>query len=768
MRYPLYIQAAAIEIWKRLILGIILWLKGIYEMNIDGKFYIFKKLEGKGYGEELKECVETTCQYCINNTFTNAETKINKPIMMLGKIQSGKTRAFTGLIALAFDNDFDMVFILTKNSESLIQQTVSRMKKEFKPFIAVRELVVSDIMKANTKISGYQLEQKNIVVAKKEKNNIDKLIEFIKNYSINKNKNCLIIDDEADTTGIGYNKIKDTDEYTLRAVSSRVNEMRGTLDGCVFVEVTATPYALYLQPEFDEYASLHPIKPLETVLVPHSEDYIGGEYYFIKGKDEKHPAYLLFEPMSQEEGDMVSEQKRNGKKSKIEKRSSFIIEDILIKDKLPTLKNGIINFIVGAITLRKLYQNNEFYSFVIHTATQTNTHYNLQNIVEMLLNQIANRADNTVPIIESLLHKSYDDISKSVIAYKYEMPSYSYIQEEFYKFIDKGYYLVKTINSKNNKIPEEFLDEETGELRLDAPASVFVGGSILDRGVTIPNMIGFYYGRSPKTMQQDTVLQHSRMFGYRKNLLPVTRFYTTPRIHSNMEKITEIDLALREDIEEGKQGKGIYFITSQKQEGIYGKGSIRPCSPDKIRVSDIIILQAHRRLLPVGFTPIIKTEYCKLNARIEKLINSFPESEENVYLLNINQAEELIETVYQTFVKDEDDSRFVEQSEFITSLKYFCTNNQDVFLCVYKGMSIQKYKDDNKKLQDSPDTSKSHLEKAKAVAKDSPCIMLFQENGEHNSWKFRPFWWPVLVAPQNVPKTMYAAKLAAEKINVNE
>lgn len=88
----------------------------------------------------------------------SSEEKINKPIMLLGKIQSGKTRVYTGVIALAFDNGFDMVFILSKNSKSLINQIVSRMKKEFKEFISSYEVVVSDIMKSNTRISGYQLE----------------------------------------------------------------------------------------------------------------------------------------------------------------------------------------------------------------------------------------------------------------------------------------------------------------------------------------------------------------------------------------------------------------------------------------------------------------------------------------------------------------------------------------------------------------------------------------------------------------------------------
>ena len=88
----------------------------------------------------------------------SSEEKINKPIMLLGKIQSGKTRVYTGVIALAFDNGFDMVFILSKNSKALINQTVSQMKKEFKEFISSYEVVVSDIMKSNTRISGYQLE----------------------------------------------------------------------------------------------------------------------------------------------------------------------------------------------------------------------------------------------------------------------------------------------------------------------------------------------------------------------------------------------------------------------------------------------------------------------------------------------------------------------------------------------------------------------------------------------------------------------------------
>lgn len=733
-------------------------------MNVDGRFYSYKKNEGTGYDEKLRNCIETTCQYCIENADKSSEEKINKPIMLLGKIQSGKTRAYTGVIALAFDNGFDMVFILSKNSKALINQTVSRMKKEFKEFISSYEVVVSDIMKSNTRISGYQLERKNIIIAKKEKNNINRLIDFINEYSIGEKKKCLIIDDEADTTGIGYSKVKGEDEYTLRMVSSKVNEMRGTLDGCVFVEVTATPYALYLQPEFEECEEIHPIKPLNTVLVPWGKDYIGGDYYFIESKDISHPASMLFEPVGMKEHEIVSDQKRKGKKSKIEDKRVFRVDEILInEDKLPVFKKGIINFLVGVIVLKHKEVRNTHYAYVIHTATQKGSHFNLQNITDVFLEKIQNRGKTAETIVEKMLLQSYEDIKKSVIAYGMEMPTYEYVKEQFYYVIDKGYYSVDVVNSDNDV--DALLDEESGELRLPTPFSIFVGGQVLDRGVTIPNMIGFYYGRNPKTMQQDTVLQHSRMFGYRKHLLPVTRFYTTERIHSNMEKITEIDSALREDIESGKQGSGVYFITRKEQDCKFGNGYIRPCSPDKIRVSDVVFLCGHKRLLPVGFSPVCKTAYDKITKNIESILGEAQKLEDNTYLFSLGQAENILSHVYKTFVEDEETYRFVTLEEMLTSLRYF-TKDDRIFCTVYRDLDAGKYKKDLR-LEDSPDTGQSHFKKAKELAIENPCIILLQEKGTNVGWNDRAFWWPVLVAPKNVPKTIYASKTIGEKVSIS-
>lgn len=736
-------------------------------MITDGQFYSYKKSEGNGYNEELRNCIENACQCCLDSVGVSGVEKINKPIMLLGKIQSGKTRAYTGLIALAFDNGFDMVFILTKNSKALVEQTELRMRKEFKTFIDNHRLVVSDIKKSGIQKSGYELEQKNIVIAKKQTKNMEAMIEFVRRYSIGDKYKCLIIDDEADTTGIGYEKEKGEDAYSLRKIASQVNELRGALVNCVFVQVTATPYALYLQPDFDADSEIRPVKPDKTVLVPYGKDYIGGDYYFIQSREDTHPASLLFEPIGADEHNIVSDSKTKGK-LKVQDRRVLKIEELLKNEKkLPVFKKGIFNFFVGVLALSydkdKLdFDYTRHFAYVIHTSTKKGSHVELQAITEAFLEQIHNRTGETEKNVKGLLELSYQDIEHSMCAYGWEMPPYEKIKKELLNVIDKEHYSVTIVNSDDDVI--NLLNPETGELKLSTPFSIFIGGEILDRGITVPNMIGFYYGRNPKNMQQDTVLQHSRMFGYRKPLLSVTRFYTTERIHSNMERITEIDEALRKDIEQGKQGEGVYFMMQKKQNPTFGKGSIIPCSPAKISATDVRMLNAYKRILPVGFTPVCKTYFDRVDKRIENTLTNARsvDASREVYSFTIGQIEELLSDVYETFrndeeKKDEDEKigKFIVAEQMITYLRYFAKEDK-AYCIVFRNRNNAKYRRDGR-LLDSPYTSQgSENENVRKYAEEAPCLTLYKENGTAEGWDGREFWWPVLVAPRDVPKSIYA------------
>ena len=65
----------------------------------------------KDYGQDLQDCIETTVNYLLNR-----QTNVNNPGMLLGKIQSGKTKTFIGIIALAFDRGYDICIVFTKGT----------------------------------------------------------------------------------------------------------------------------------------------------------------------------------------------------------------------------------------------------------------------------------------------------------------------------------------------------------------------------------------------------------------------------------------------------------------------------------------------------------------------------------------------------------------------------------------------------------------------------------------------------------------------------
>lgn len=708
--------------------------------------YFMSKVESNKYNDSTVRCIKDTCQWCIDTAST--EEGSNNPLMMLGRIQSGKTRAFIGVIALAFDNDFDIVMVLTKNSTALVRQTYKRMRKEFSQGIKNNEVDVHDIMNMPKRFSKYELSSKKmIIIAKKQTTNLDRVISFINDYAID-NKKCLVIDDEADTTGIGFEKVKGRDdEFTLRAVSDRVNAMRGSLKGYAFVQVTATPYSLYLQPE--KLDGIEPIKPMRTVLVPSGENYIGGEYYFIQASQEEHEGRYIFGEVATDEHSLITLGKEDRRRLKIE-------EILIRRDKLPVFKRSMMNFIVGGCMIR-LQHPREHFAFAIHTNTQKSAHSCLEDLVSEFFSQIRERNEVTSPIIDELIRESYEDMIRSIHEFGFKVAAYEQVKQAVYEAIDEEYINIDIVNCDNDM--DALLDEDTGELRLRTPFSIFVGGQVLDRGITIPNLIGFYYGRNPQKMQQDTVLQHSRMFGYRtKEQLAITRFYTTKHIHECMKKITEIDMILREDIESGKADEGVYFIERDAEDRVI------PCSPSKVALSNIICIKPHKRILPVGFTPKCKTTTTKVVSTITKLLQEYIEPKEKMPVkIPLERVKEVIELAYSIInTDDKENARFISKDQMIGILDYM--KHDKIYVMTRYNRQLSKYIKDSKGYQDAPENGHDEGKIAKDYAEEIPVLIMLQQDGQAEGWNGAPFWWPVLIPDKKAGKSIYAQKAISGRV----
>ena len=258
-------------------------------------------VETRKDSEDLQRKMEETVQKFLEN-----ETDMNKPGMLLGKIQGGKTRAFIGIIALAFDNGYDMAVILTKGTRALARQTHARLKKDFSTFIDDDIIKLYDILNIPDRLPGYIRRQKLVMIVKKETNNLERVIRMIvQRYPDLSDRKVLIIDDEADFASIGF--ARGGGSIDLRRIASQIDELRRKVKKSVFLQVNATPYSLYLQPEDMSVPAtegqflFEPIRPVFTVLLPVFEGYIGGDFFFGESQEEGSIAHCVYEEVPLEE-----------------------------------------------------------------------------------------------------------------------------------------------------------------------------------------------------------------------------------------------------------------------------------------------------------------------------------------------------------------------------------------------------------------------------------------------------------------------------------
>src|ERR1700721_26760 len=104
-------------------------------LNLTGSFFPSYKAANSGFSAETFHCAEETVAELLQKA-----TSSDHPGMLLGTVQSGKTRTFISILALAFDNGFDIAIVLSKNSKALIEQTAKRLNSEFKMFVDDGEL----------------------------------------------------------------------------------------------------------------------------------------------------------------------------------------------------------------------------------------------------------------------------------------------------------------------------------------------------------------------------------------------------------------------------------------------------------------------------------------------------------------------------------------------------------------------------------------------------------------------------------------------------
>lgn len=684
----------------------------------------------------------------------SVQTSAEHPGMLLGKIQSGKTKTFLGVIALAFDNGFDVAIILTKGTKALARQTLARVRREFAQFHADDQLQMHDIMTVPAGLTGYELNQKLIFVAKKQTDNLDRLaVLFRDTYRQLAAKRVLFIDDEADYASIGFRNSQANGMFA-NTTTVQIDGLRALLANSAYLQVTATPYALYLQPQ--DLAingnAFRPVRPAFTELVPVHPDYIGSDYYFDRSLEADTVASFVYHPVTATELLILRQSDRR----------RFRIEEALTSSAIPALQSALCNFIIGGI-IRRLQDQHagqplKKFSFLVHTEAARAAHAWQEEIVTALNTQLTEAVDGRPGVLRGLFAKAYDDLARSVRVLDHYLPPQATVVDAAFDALRQGWLMITKVNSERQV--EELLDDE-GQLRLRTPLNLFIGGQILDRGITIANLIGFFYGRRPQMYQQDTVLQHSRMFSFRPlQDLTVTRFYTEPQINTAMRRMHESDVALRETIDRDPE-LPVIFIQRDAQ------GRVVPCSPNKILASNTTTLRPFKRILPVGFQTDYAVRVRSAVAQIDRrLAEIAPQAGfEQPFEIPLRLANELLSLIEPTLLMEREEGYDFDWNAALAALSYMSHSSQQpqrrgfVWCLVRDNRNISRRvaSGSHAVYSDAPDTTRTEGDIARRVAIDMPMLMLIKQNGaEAQGWRGTPFYWPVIWAPQNTPIAIFA------------
>ena len=728
------------------------------------------------YSDELVKCITDTVDNLLVDT-PNAK----EPGLLLGKIQCGKTNAFENIIGMSFERGIDVCVVFTKGTNTLAYQTIERLRYDFRYFKETerldQQLVVEvDDIKDLHKRGGLSANQvnrkgaKRIIVCMKQADNMQHLIELFKEDSpALLQKKVLIVDDEADFASRNY-RVKNA-ETTLAKISSQIEKFCSLLEYYRYLQVTATPYSLYLQP--DGYVQLvngkaTPFKPRFTTLLPIHDKYVGGQQYFVEARNPESLYCHLFHPIKPKCIEVLGR-----------KNEKYLNNNIKSKN-IEDLRYVIVGYFMStAVRMIQERKNGRSYrsSAVFHVMIQKSKHQWQGDLIKRFITEIykvfqAGYKDDAriCPVVDAIYgnFQESNENGRREGVINDELPTKEEIVKVLTKILDDGDYNVRLVNSNNDV---KVLLNEDGQLKLEQSANIFIGGNILDRGITISNMLCFFYGRTPRTFQQDAVLQHARMFGARdKEDMAVSMFHTSNLIYGIMSRMNELDEQLRQSFVSSSD-KSVDFVFV----GLDNR--IKPCSSQKIKVSNTLVVRPNLRILPIGFQTGPKSTIGKTIQEIRQAIEALPtyanRDVNGFFEIDKDLAIDIVRKIRSTYIYDReiDNNKGLEWevNDMIGCIEYATQKTNGKLFCLHRTNRNLKRIAQDGAFMDVPEDGRTDLQPAREKCTTMPVLMLFQENGtEEQGWRGTPFYWPSLYLQNEVEPVIYTVSEKTEHRIVNK
>lgn len=490
---------------------------------IEDKFFrrIHQKhieIYGKNGANNIVDNVRTTYSKLMKQLEANKDGNHNS--LLVGKVQSGKTSNLELLTALAFDNGYNFLVIFGGYDTDLLRQSTERFGSTFETTGGEEVLysdtpvlfTTNDLTKESLSINSLDpdfakqlLEDGRPIIitclkrppamkaALKAIANIQETVSGIVPF---------IIDDEGDQASLNTAKDKARNSTPTYKHIVKIKEV---LHNPLYLSVTATPQANIFQEDISELnpASIHTVQP--------GNGYDGASVYHLS------------------ENQIVEEVEDSGSLSLISN----------------SLKEAIYYFFIASTIkrLRATHKKDMRSDMIIHIDRTIAAHGSIYSATHDMLEEIKQAFvnDDSVEFYKKQLKKSYDKFLNDDVKTQYS----------FADILNK---VSNTILS-TGAILQNGIGKHTKEKELTKLHKIYIGGDLLQRGLTFSNLIVSYFTRFAKSGgNMDTTLQRARWFGYRSKYLDLCKIFTTSEIAKEFTVLAEVEDDLWEQFEDVEKG----------------------------------------------------------------------------------------------------------------------------------------------------------------------------------------------------------------------
>ena len=425
--------------------------------------------------------------------------------LVVGSIQSGKTLSFATVAALARDNRYRLVIVLTGTIRILNRQSVKRLtrllridsRRDFAwrllqdpgPTQAQAQEIEGKLQDWNSPISVGLQPQTLLITVLKRSNNLANLACLLGKLDLT-GVPALIVDDEADQAGLNTAVNQRAESATHR----ELRNIRTALPHHTYLGYTATPQAPLLINIMDI------LSPKFVQVLTTGTDYTGGSQFF-----EHAPSLIRTIPSNQ----IPSE------KNPVSEPPESLLDAIRV---------FFVGVAVGIHIGTSNQAGSQNRSMLVHPSVLTAQHAafyrwvrSLQSSWSRLLdsNDAADKQDREALICE--FRMAHDDLAQT----EPDIPNFNQILPVLPQAVRR------TVVYEINRRPSNQFKgiDDIDEFWRSDYSFILVGGQSLERGFTVEGLTTTYMPRGIGVGQADTVQQRARFYGYNRGHLGYCRIY---------------------------------------------------------------------------------------------------------------------------------------------------------------------------------------------------------------------------------------------------